>query len=53
MDSATVDDSIWREAQSRAAVVAITLPDVPADRHLTVADAAQAVHARLPVLAAT
>jgi putative transposase len=41
MDGATVDDSIWREARSRAAVVARTLPDAPAARRLTVAEAAR------------
>jgi putative transposase len=41
MDSAAVEDRIWLEVRSRAAILARTLPDVPADRRLSVAEAAR------------
>jgi putative transposase len=41
IDSAIIQDSIWVEARSRAAILARTLPDVPADRRLSVAEAAR------------
>lgn len=41
MNSGTVDDVVWDEARSRAAIVARTLPDAPADQRLSLAEAAR------------
>jgi putative transposase len=41
IDSAIIQDSIWVEARSRAAILTRTLPDAPADRRLSVAEAAR------------
>jgi putative transposase len=41
MDGAIVDDTVWAEARWRAAVVARTLPDVPANQRLSLSEAAR------------
>ena len=41
MGNTTVDDAIWIEMRSRAAIIARTLPDVASDKRLSVVEAAQ------------
>ena len=41
MDGAVTDETVWAEARRRAAILARTLPDAPADQRLSLTEAAR------------
>lgn len=41
MDGAVADEAQWADARRRAAVIARTLPDAPADQRLSLTEAAR------------